>query len=43
MDKLSVCRVCRKNLASQSCKFCGDSVCLNCSVKGICKRCLPSV
>ncbi|MEK6907469.1 MAG: orotate phosphoribosyltransferase [Nanoarchaeota archaeon] len=42
MDKLGVCSICRKNLASQPCKFCGNITCLNCSKKGICKNCMPS-
>ena len=40
MDVLRVCQICKNNLAVQSCKFCGKSVCLNCSKKGICEDCL---
>ena len=43
MDKLRVCWVCKTNLGSQTCKFCGNPMCLNCSVKGICKKCLPKI
>ena len=41
MDLLKVCQVCKRNITSQSCKFCGKLVCLNCSKKGFCNSCYP--
>ncbi|MEK6835892.1 MAG: B-box zinc finger protein [Nanoarchaeota archaeon] len=43
MKVMQRCEICKQNIATLNCRLCQRNVCDKCLVKGICKKCLPTI